>query len=131
MRFCRWIEQPGHSRWLHETLRATNAVLTQPYQDAAHLAFYGSVAATDEHFVHENGTETRIFAIDELPAFLAGFPEDKWLNFFIAKRVPRDAAIADGAHIASVLADFFNVLLPAYENRASTASGAASKQKLN
>lgn len=131
MGFCRWIEQPGHSRWLHETLRVTNAVLTQPYQDATHLAFYGSVTATDEHFIHESGTETHTFGIDELAAFLAAFPEDKWLNFFIAKRIPRAAAIAEGAHIASVLADFFNILLPVYENRAPTVSQAASKQTPN
>ena len=121
MAFCRWIEQPGHSRWLHKTLRATDAVLTQPYQDTAHLAFYGTVSAADEHFVHASGTESRTFGIDELPAFIAEFPEEKWLNFFIAKRIPRDEAVAEGAHIASVLADFFNVLLPVYENRAPAA----------
>ncbi len=120
MKFCRWMEQPGYCRWLHETLRVTNAVLTQPYEAPKDRAFDGSVSATDEHFVHESGTKTRTIAIDDFPAFIAALPEDKWLNFVIAKQIPRDAAIAEGAHIASVLANFFNVLLPVYENRAPT-----------
>ena len=128
MKFCRWLEQPDHCRWLHETLRATNAVLTQPYEDPKDRAFDGSVSATDEHFVHESGTKTRTFAIDDFPAFIAALPDDKWLNFVIAKQIPRDAAIAEGAHIASVLANFFNVLLPVYENRAPTAQAAAGKE---
>lgn len=128
VRFCRWIAQPGHCHWLHETLLRTDALLTQPYEEPKDRAFNGSVSATAEHFVHESGTKTRTFAIADLPAFITALPEDKWLNFVIAKQLPRDAAIAEGADIASVLADFFNVLLPVYENLAPASPAAAPQE---
>jgi len=115
--FREWTKLPGHSKWLHEVLSATDSVLTHPYPTTENQAFSGTITAKNGQFVHESVAATCTFEIEDLPNYLAGFDEVKWVNFLIGKRLSRDEAITEGAHVAAVLSAFFNALLPVYENR--------------
>jgi hypothetical protein len=117
IRFLSWAGTPDNCRWLHQMLHSTGATLTHPYQDSPDLAFYGSVSAlADGSFYHDAGKPSKFAAI-ELPEFLVSLPQDLWLNLLIGRTISRDDAVAQGTRIASTIGEFFNILLPIYENK--------------
>lgn len=81
------------------------------------MALYGNVTAlADGSFCHQAEKPSK-FVATELSEFLISLPQDFWLNLVIGRTISRDEAVAQGTRIASTIGEFFNVLLPIYENK--------------
>jgi len=117
IKFVSWCENPENLRWLHATMLSNKAVLTNPYEGWPDLSFNGTIEATDEGFSWKKAGQETTFTRGDLPGVLQSFPADLWLNIVLARVLPRVPAIAEADRIASTIAQWFNTLLPIYQNQ--------------
>lgn len=96
---------------------SNKAVLTNPYEGWPDLSFNGTIEATDEGFSWKKAGQETTFTRGDLPGVLQSFPADLWLNIVLARVLPRVPAIAEADRIASTIAQWFNTLLPIYQNQ--------------
>lgn len=116
IRFLSWCENPENLRWLHDALCRSKAVITNPYEGWPDLSFNGTLEPTEEGFSWKEEGQNKVFARDDLPRILNSLPADRWLDIVLARVLSRDDAIAEGERIASTIAEWFNSLLPVYQN---------------
>ena len=117
IKFGAWIAQPKNAVWLHETLRRSGSVITNPYSDWSDLSFYGTMTPMDGGYSWTRpGAPPVEFPLDQLAPVLTKLSTAHWLNLVLGRSIPKDAAVAESARIAATIADLFNALLPVYEN---------------
>ena len=118
LKFAAWIAQPKHAAWLHETLRSSGSVITNPYRDWSDLSFYGTMTPTEAGYSWSRpGARDVGVPLDQLGRVLSELSTEHWLNLVLGRSIAKDSAVAEGERIAATIADLFNTLLPVYENR--------------
>jgi hypothetical protein len=117
IKFVSWCENAQNLRWLHSAMLRSKAVLTNPYEGWPDLSFNGTIEPTPEGFSWNREGRNTVVARDSLPEVLKSLPADLWLNIVLGCELPRESAIAEGERIASTIAEWFNVLLPIYQNQ--------------
>lgn len=127
IRFLGWCDNSQNVRWLHEALRQSGSVLTNPYEGAPDLSFNGTIEPVSDGFSWTRAGERTVFAVDKLPTVLRSLPSDLSLNTILGRTLGRDAAVAEGAAIALTIAELFNALLPVYQNTSPT-TGATDRE---
>jgi hypothetical protein len=116
IKFLSWCENLENLRWLHATMLGNKAILTNPYEGWPDLSFNGRIEPTDEGFSWNRGGEKTVVARDDLPQVLKSLPADLWLNIVLGRVLARGPAVAEGERIAATIAEWFNALLPVYQN---------------
>lgn len=117
LKFAQWIEQAKNATWLHDTLRRIGGVITNPYSGWPGESFHGTITPTDAGYSWARPGESKLdFSAGELGVVLGGISPNEWLDLFIGRTLPSDAAIAEGERIAAVIAEQFNTLMPIYQN---------------
>jgi hypothetical protein len=117
IQFVSWCENLGNLRWLHEAMIRSKAVLTNPYAGWPGLSFNGTIEPTEQEFSWNQGGQNTVIARDDLPEVLKSLSANLWLNIVLACLLPRVPVIAEGKRIASTIAEWFNTLLPVYQNQ--------------
>jgi hypothetical protein len=117
LKFVAWISQPKHAAWLHETLRSSGSVITNPYTDWSDLSFYGTMTPTEFGYSWSRpGTSDVEVPLDQLGNVLSELSTEHWLNLVVGRAIAKDVAVTEGERIAAAIAELFNTLLPVYEN---------------
>ena len=114
--FVNWMSADGHAAWLHAQLQKHDLAIFDPYPETD-LEFNRSIVPLEKGWMIErSGSKNEDLEISQLGGYLAALDGGKWVNLVIGKRVPADVLIAQGAGVATTIADCFNALMPVYEN---------------
>lgn len=117
IRFFSWCEDDRNLEWLHNVMRRTNAIITNPYEEWSDLSFYGTMTPTSSGYIWSRPAEPDLeFAADQLANVLAELSTKHWLNLVLGRAIGKRDAIAEGEKVAATIAEMFNILLPVYRS---------------
>lgn len=107
--FIGWLRDDENEQWLRDIARQEGLVA----YDGRQRSFGGLLVPREADWAIEGSAEQS--ATDRLVPIIDAWPTTAWLDFMIAKRIPKEDAIERGQEIATDAAALFGKLFPLYE----------------
>ncbi len=116
LNFVKWLAVDKQVAWLHRLTTDQGLTIFDPYPELG-LSFTSTIRPHgDGWLVERPGHSDQVLKLCDLADHLEGLDTNTWVNLVIGKRCPAEELIAQGAGVASTLADCFNALMPVYES---------------
>lgn len=107
--FSGWLRSDENEKWLRDIAREQELVA----YDGRQRSFSGLLIPREGDWSVEGSPE--FTATDRLMTIIEAWPKTAWLDFMIAKRLPKEDVIERGKDIAADVAALFGPLFPLYE----------------